>query len=96
MPVNNSMARRAVRDRLWLGVVAVGFAAFCGLLVIAGAQTSFGTAALSAFGFTSLSFAIASLLSARREESVHRLASELDQKPLLEDHSTDSGVDGTP
>jgi hypothetical protein len=90
------MARRAVRDRLWLGVLAVGFAAFCALLVVAGTQTSFGTAALSAFGFTSLSFAVASLLSARREESVHRLANKLEDPPLLEEFPDESGVDGTP
>ena len=86
------MALVAVRERLWLGVLAVGFAAFCLLLMVAGPQTQFGTAALASFGFTSLAFAVASILSARREESVHRLANTLGERKLLEDQGEDGSV----
>ena len=86
------MALTAVRQRLWLGVVAVAFAAFCGLLTVAGPQTQFGTAALASFGFTSLALAVASILSARREEFVHRLANNLETRGLLEDHGEDGSI----
>ena len=86
------MALAAVRERLWVGVLAVGFAAFCLLLTLVGSQTQFGTAALASFGFTSLALAVASIMSARREEFLHRLAGNLGEPGLLEDN----GEDGTP
>lgn len=92
IPVQEAIALRAVRDRLWLGVLAVGFAAFCLLLLVATPQTQFGSAALASFGFTSLSFAVASILSARREEFVHRLANKLEARGLLEDHGEDGSL----
>lgn len=100
MPIHGALAQRAVRDRLWIGVLAVGFAAFCMLLILVGPQTEFGTAALASFGFTSLSLAVASILSARREESVHRLANKLEDQPMLESEDRlmleSDGVDGVP
>ena len=86
------MALTGVRQRLWLGVVAVGFAVFCMLLLLTGPQTQFGSAALASFGFTSLALAVASIMSARREESVHALANNLERRGLLEDHGEDGTV----
>lgn len=86
------MARVAVRERLWIGVLAVGFAAFCLLLTLVGSQTQFGTAALASFGFTSLALAVASIMSARREEFVHRLAGNLEDTKLLEDQGEDGSI----
>ncbi len=86
------MAQAGVRQRLWLGVLAVGFAMFCLLIMLAGPQSQFGSAAFASFGFTSLALAVASILSARREESVHRLANNLEHRTLLEDHGEDGSV----
>ncbi len=89
------MARRAVNGRLVIALLCLGFALVCLAAVLVTPQTYFELAALGAFGFCSLNLAVASLLSARREESVHRLAHELGAAiPQLESDLAD-GVDGS-
>jgi len=92
MPVNAKMARRGVSSRLWLATAAVAVTFGCVVAVVVGAQTQFGVAALLGVAFCAFNAAVALLMSARREESVHRLATELSDRPLLE---TD-GADGAP
>lgn len=87
-----AIARRGVNNRLWLALAAMSVAIFCVAAVFLWPQTYFGLAALGAFGFCSLNLAVAALLSARREESVHRLANKLEDPPFLEDLR---GADGT-
>ena len=82
----------AVRERLVVGVGAVGAAVICLVLSVTAVSSHFAAAGLAAFAFTALALATASLLGARREEFVHRLANSMDQAPLLESH----GEDGTP
>lgn len=90
-PVAATVARAGVRQRLLLAIVAMGFSVFCGMLVLFGAPSYFGSAALAMFGFTALSLAIASILAARNEESIHRLANHLD-RPLLTEHGEDGSL----
>ena len=89
------MAQRGVTNRLRLAMVGISTAMFCVMAVFIWPQSQFGLAALGAFGFCALNLAVAALLSARREEFVHRLASSMDDVPLLEAPPESRGVDGS-
>jgi hypothetical protein len=92
MVVHRSVARRGVRDRLLLAMLGGLTTITCMVLILASSQAPFGVVWLSSVAFCSVSSVVALLLSARREETIHRLAVELVERPLLE--STSCGVDG--
>lgn len=93
--IYDTMAQRGVTNRLRLAMVGISTAMFCVMAVFIWPQSQFGLAALGAFGFCALNLAVAALLSARREEFVHRLASSMDDVPLLEAPPESRGVDGS-
>lgn len=76
VPIQPGMARDGVRSRLWSACIAVGVTFICIVGLVLWPQTSFATAALFSVGFCAFNAAIALILSARREESVHELAHE--------------------
>lgn len=83
------MARRGVQRRLHLGALcALATVITFGLAVFSGG--SFGMAALMIFSLCTLTATLAFVLSARREETVHRFANA-DELVLLESN----GVDGS-
>ena len=92
VPIYDAMARRGVQSRLRLAMMGMTAAVFCMVAVFVWPQTHFGVAALGAFGFCALNLAVAAILSARREEFVHRLASSMEDVPRLEEHGVDGSV----
>ena len=92
MVVNPQAARRGVQSRLAQAVLGCVFTFVCIGLMVGSQQAPFGVVWLFSLAFCSVSLVVASLLSARREEAVHRLACELVERPLLEMRS--DGADG--
>jgi hypothetical protein len=92
MVVDRNSARRGVRDRLLLAMLGGLATITCLLLILGSSQAPFGVVWLSSVAFCSVSSVIALLLSARQEETIHRLAVELVERPRLDVHVC--GADG--
>ena len=88
-----NIAQNGVRNRLGLGVVAISFAMGCLIGMSVPMLSHFAIVAFATFGFCSLCAGFALIASARREESVHQIASET--VLALEHVSNHSGEDGT-
>mgnify|MGYP000253463087 FL=1 len=98
--VDAKAAERGVRTRLLGGVLAGAMTFACALAVIFMAPDKFTFLALTALAVSGLLVAISLILSARREEIVHQLASDLQEDPqkLLTDehdahHADDLALD---
>lgn len=77
-------ATRGVRNRLFGAMFAAALVWVCAACIVMLPLSTFSALVLSGFGLGSLSAAVAMLLSARREELMHQLASDLHELPLLE------------
>lgn len=74
--VESDTARKGVNVRLFAAVGSLQLAVICVLGVILGNATTMAALAAFSIGFVAFNAGIALLLSARREESLHRLANE--------------------
>lgn len=93
--VDAKAAERGVRTRLLGGVLAGALTFACALAVIFMAPDKFTFLALTALAVSGLLVAISLIMSARREELVHQLASDLQEDPhkLLVDEGDERGDD---
>lgn len=77
-------ARHGVRIRLLYAIIAGVATILCGASIAFSIhQPAFTSAALAILGFCSFNAMIAMVLSARREETVHQLATDQEDVPLL-------------
>lgn len=82
--------------RLYGAIATLMVTTLCLGLLLWGAQRGLAQAALVMLGAGSLSMATAMLLSARREEQVHQLASDLhNDQALLTHEAQEAAYDGT-
>lgn len=86
-------AQRGVSARLFAATALLMVTLLCVLAMLAGSTVTFGIVAGAATGFCAFMAAIALLLSARREESLHRLANE-PARALLTAEAPNDGTDG--
>jgi hypothetical protein len=93
--IDRGAARRGVHARLAGAILAATLACACAAFALFGSLDRFALMSAIATGLASTSAAIALILSARREETMHRLAHDLTHQPLLEDRreqATDGSV----
>lgn len=81
--------------RLYGAIATLLVTMLCFVLLLWGGQGGIAQAALVMLGAGSLSMAVAMLLSARREEQVHQLASDLHEQALLTHEAQEAAYDGT-
>ena len=82
--LDRGAASRGVRVRLYGGMVAAAMVWICAACIVILPMSTFSVIVLSTFGLGALSAAVAMLLSARREEVMHKLASDLHHMPQIE------------
>lgn len=84
MVIDTSAAARGIQKQLYGALFAAAVTGICALCVVIFPMTKFTVMVLVSLGVGSLSASIAMLMSARREELVHQLASDLHNQPQLE------------
>lgn len=82
--LDRGAATRGVRNRLYGAIFAAVLVWICAACLVVLPLSTFSALVLSGFGVGALSAVIAMLLSARREELMHQLASDLHHMPQLE------------
>ena len=92
--VDADAASRGVRSRLYVASAAAALTLACLLGMALGGQGTFAMIALGSMAFGGLLATLTLVLSARREEVVHQLASDLDRQPPLLPGA--GGADGDP
>lgn len=91
--LDQKAATRGVRNRLLGAIFAASLVWVCAACIVLLPLSTFSALVLSGFGLGALSAVVAMLLSARREELMHQLASDLHHMPQLEHDS--SWTDGS-
>jgi hypothetical protein len=93
--IDAGAAQRGVHTRLLAAMAAATLACACAALAIFSDVDIFSLLAAATTGLASSAAAVSLILSARREELVHRLAHDLNHpQPLLE-HHPDQHTDGS-
>lgn len=93
--VPRDAAARGVRARLYVAAIAGALTLLCLLQIVLGRPETYAFIALATMGSSGLLATVTLVLSARREEEVHQLASEMSREiPLLP--AGEGGADGDP